>query len=190
MLFRSLADTGNRAVKKYSGGMRRRLDLAVGMILAPRVLFLDEPTTGLAPRGRNEVWDAVRSLVADGATVLLTTQYLDEADQLADQIAVLDAGRVIAAGRPAELKSRIGGDRIEVVVHTAADLPAAAELLHKIALVEPDRDPDRRRLSAPVRDRVAALTDTVRALDAAGVAVEDIALRRPTLDEVFLTLTT
>ena len=184
-----LADTGNRAVKQYSGGMRRRLDLAAGMILAPRVLFLDEPTTGLDPRGRNEVWDAVRSLVADGTTVLLTTQYLDEADQLADQIAVIDAGRVIAAGRPAALKSRIGGDRIEVVVHTAADLPAAAELLHKIALVEPDRDPDQRRLSAPVRDRVAALTDTVRALDAAGVAVEDIALRRPTLDEVFLTLT-
>ena len=185
-----LADTGNRAVKQYSGGMRRRLDLAVGMILAPRVLFLDEPTTGLDPRGRNEVWDAVRSLVADGTTVLLTTQYLDEADQLADQIAVIDAGRVIAAGRPAELKSQIGGDRIEVVVHAAADLPVAAELLHKIALVEPDRDPDRRRLSVPVRDRVAALTDTVRALDDAGVAVEDIALRRPTLDEVFLTLTT
>ena len=184
-----LADTGNRAVKQYSGGMRRRLDLAAGMILAPRVLFLDEPTTGLDPRGRNEVWDAVRSLVADGTTVLLTTQYLDEADQLADQIAVIDAGRVIAASRPAALKSRIGGDRIEVVVHAAADLPAAAELLHKIALVEPDRDPDQRRLSAPVRDRVAALTDTVRALDAAGVAVEDIALRRPTLDEVFLTLT-
>jgi ABC-2 type transport system ATP-binding protein len=184
-----LADTGNRAVKHYSGGMRRRLDLAAGMILAPRVLFLDEPTTGLDPRGRTEVWDAVRSLVAEGTTVLLTTQYLDEADQLADQIAVIDAGRVIAGGTPAELKSRIGGDRIEVVVHTAADLPAAAEILHKVTLTEPERDDDLRRLGAPVRDRVAALTDTVRALDAAGVAVEDIALRRPTLDEVFLTLT-
>jgi ABC-2 type transport system ATP-binding protein len=184
-----LADTGNKAVKQYSGGMRRRLDLAAGLILAPEVLFLDEPTAGLDPHGRNEVWDAVRSLVADGTTVLLTTQYLEEADQLADQIAVIDAGRVIAGGSPAELKSRIGGDRIEVVVHSEADLPTAAELLHKIAEVEPERDVDRRRLSAPVRDRVAALTETVRALDAAGVPVEDIALRRPTLDDVFLTLT-
>jgi ABC-2 type transport system ATP-binding protein len=184
-----LADTGAKAVKQYSGGMRRRLDLAAGMILAPEVLFLDEPTTGLDPRGRNEVWDAVRSLVADGTTVLLTTQYLDEADQLADQIAVIDVGRVIAGGSPAELKSRIGGDRIEVVVHDLADLSAAAELLHKIAEVEPERDVDLRKLSAPVRDRVAALTETVRALDAAGVPVEDIALRRPTLDEVFLALT-
>jgi ABC-2 type transport system ATP-binding protein len=184
-----LADTGNKAVKQYSGGMRRRLDLAAGMILSPEVLFLDEPTTGLDPRGRNEVWDAVRSLVADGTTVLLTTQYLDEADQLADQIAVIDAGRVIAGGSPAELKSRIGGDRIEVVVHDAVDLDTAAELLHKIAAVAPEMDVDLRRLSAPVRDRVAALTETVRVLDAAGVPVEDIALRRPTLDDVFLTLT-
>jgi ABC-2 type transport system ATP-binding protein len=159
------------------------------MILAPEVLFLDEPTTGLDPRGRNEVWDAVRSLVADGTTVLLTTQYLDEADQLADQIAVIDAGRVIAGGSPAELKSRIGGDRIEVVVHDVGDLGAAAELLRKITGAEPERDVDLRRLSAPVRDRVAALTETVRALDAAGLPVEDIALRRPTLDDVFLTLT-
>ncbi|MFC0433701.1 ATP-binding cassette domain-containing protein [Kutzneria buriramensis] len=184
-----LADTGNRAVRHYSGGMRRRLDLAAGMILAPPVLFLDEPTTGLDPRARNEVWDAVRSLVADGTTVLLTTQYLDEADQLADQIAVIDAGRAIAGGSPAELKSRIGGDRLEVVVHDAADLPVAAELLRTIAGAEPERDVDRRRVGAPVRDRVAALTEVVRALDAGGVPVEDIALRRPTLDEVFLTLT-
>jgi ABC-2 type transport system ATP-binding protein len=184
-----LADTGAKAVRLYSGGMRRRLDLAAGMILAPQVLFLDEPTTGLDPRARNEVWDAVRSLVADGTTVLLTTQYLDEADQLADQIVVIDAGRVIAGGSPAELKSRIGGDRLDVVVHTTADLSTAADLLHKVAGSPPERDEDRRRLSAPVRDRVAALTDAVRALDAAGVPVEDIALRRPTLDEVFLTLT-
>ncbi|MEV6609350.1 ATP-binding cassette domain-containing protein [Kutzneria sp. NPDC051319] len=184
-----LADTGNKAVRHYSGGMRRRLDLAAGMILAPKVLFLDEPTTGLDPRGRNEVWDAVRSLAGDGATVLLTTQYLDEADQLADQIAVIDAGRVIAGGSPTELKSRIGGDRVEVVVHDVGDLDTAGELLRKVADAEPERDVDRRRLSAPVRDRVAALTETVRALDTAGVPVEDIALRRPTLDEVFLTLT-
>jgi ABC-2 type transport system ATP-binding protein len=182
-----LADAGDRAVRHYSGGMRRRLDLAVGMILAPRVLFLDEPTTGLDPRARSEVWDAVRSLVDDGATVLLTTQYLDEADQLADQIAVIDAGRVVAGGSPAELKSRIGGDRIEVVVRAAADLPLAADLLHKIAGVPPDTD--LLRLIAPVRDRVTALTDAVRSLDAAGITVEDIALRRPTLDEVFLSLT-
>ncbi|QUQ69246.1 ATP-binding cassette domain-containing protein [Kutzneria sp. CA-103260] len=185
-----LADTGSRPVRRYSGGMRRRLDLAAGMILAPQVLFLDEPTTGLDPRGRNEVWDSVRSLVADGTTVLLTTQYLDEADQLADQIAVIDAGRVIAAGSPADLKSRLGADRLEVVVHSAADLPTAAELMHKIAGTPPDRDDDLRRLSAPVQDRIPALTDTLRALDTAGIGVADIALRRPTLDEVFLTLTT
>jgi ABC-2 type transport system ATP-binding protein len=184
-----LADAGDRAVRHYSGGMRRRLDLAAGMILSPRVLFLDEPTTGLDPRARNEVWDGVRSLVADGTTVLLTTQYLDEADQLADHVAVIDAGRVIAGGSPAELKSRVGGDRLEIVVHDAADLPEASELLHRIARVAPEPDADRRRLSAPVRDRVAVLTEAVRAFDAAGVAVEDIALRRPTLDEVFLTLT-
>jgi len=184
-----LADTGTKAIKQYSGGMRRRLDLAATMILAPQVLFLDEPTTGLDPRGRNEVWSAVRGLVAGGTTVLLTTQYLDEADQLADQISVIDTGRVIAAGTPDQLKSTLGGDRIDVVVHHAEQLPAAAAVVARIAGVEAEVDPDTRRVSAPVQDRVRALTDLVRELGDAGIGAEDIAIRRPTLDEVFLHLT-
>ena len=184
-----LADTGTKAVKQYSGGMRRRLDLAATMILAPQVLFLDEPTTGLDPRGRNEVWSAVRGLVAGGTTVLLTTQYLDEADQLADQISVIDTGRVIAAGTPDQLKSTLGGDRIDVVAHHADQLPAAAAVVARIAGVEAEVDPDTRRVSAPVQDRVRALTDLVRELGDAGIGAEDIAIRRPTLDEVFLHLT-
>ena len=184
-----LADTGGKPVRQYSGGMRRRLDLAAGLILAPRVLFLDEPTTGLDPRGRNEVWEAIRALAAGGTTVLLTTQYLDEADQLAGAIAVIDAGRVIAAGTPDQLKSTIGGDRIDVVVHGAGELPAATAVVARVAGVAPDVDPDTRRVSAPVRSRTGALTDLVRALDGAGITPEDVALRRPTLDEVFLRLT-
>ena len=184
-----LADTGAKPVKQYSGGMRRRLDLAASLILAPPVLFLDEPTTGLDPRGRNEVWEAVRSLVAGGTTVLLTTQYLDEADQLADRISVIDHGRVIAEGTPDELKSELGGDRIDVVAHRADQLAAVAAAVGAQSGAEPEVDPDTRRVSAPVRDRVAALTGVARALDGTGVAVEDIALRRPTLDEVFLHLT-
>jgi ABC-2 type transport system ATP-binding protein len=184
-----LAGTGAKPVKQYSGGMRRRLDLAASLLLAPPVLFLDEPTTGLDPRGRNEVWAAVRALVATGTTVLLTTQYLDEADQLADRISVIDQGRVIAEGSPSELKSRLGGDRIDVVASRADELAATAATVGRVAGAEPEVDPDSRRVSAPVRDRVAALTETARELDAAGIAVEDIALRRPTLDEVFLHLT-
>ncbi|MFF9778160.1 ATP-binding cassette domain-containing protein [Streptomyces sp. NPDC013978] len=189
-----LADTGTKQVKDYSGGMRRRLDLAASLILAPRVLFLDEPTTGLDPRSRNEVWAAVRSLVADGTTVLLTTQYLDEADQLADRISVIASpagagGRVIAEGTPDELKSAIGGDRIDVTVRNSADLAAAAEVLTRITGRDSDTDQESRRVGAPVQDRVAALTETVRALGEAGVVAEDIQLRRPTLDEVFLHLT-
>ncbi|MBU8860839.1 MULTISPECIES: ATP-binding cassette domain-containing protein [unclassified Micromonospora] len=184
-----LADAGGRPVRTYSGGMRRRLDLAAGMILAPSVLFLDEPTTALDPRGRNEVWEAVRDLVRGGTTVLLTTQYLDEADQLADRVCVLDAGRVIAEGTPDALKSRLGGDRIELVVHDAADLATAAGRLRAVARAEPAVDPDRRAVSAQVGDRAGALTEVLRALDADGVGVADVALRRPTLDEVFLQLT-
>jgi ABC-2 type transport system ATP-binding protein len=184
-----LAGTGAKPVKQYSGGMRRRLDLAASLILAPPVLFLDEPTTGLDPRGRSEVWEAVRGLVAAGTTVLLTTQYLDEADQLADRISVIDRGRVIAEGSPDELKSRLGGDRIDVVASRADQLAATAAALARLAGAEPEVDPDTRRVSAPVRDRVAALTAAAQALEATGVAVEDIALRRPTLDEVFLHLT-
>ncbi|MGY3519989.1 ATP-binding cassette domain-containing protein [Micromonospora sp. PTRAS2] len=184
-----LADAGGRPVKAYSGGMRRRLDLAAGMILAPAVLFLDEPTTGLDPRSRNEVWEAVRELVRAGTTVLLTTQYLDEADRLADRISVLDGGRVIAEGTPDDLKARLGGDRIDLVVRDAADLAAAGAQLGRVTGGEPEVDPDRRLVSARVEHRAGALTEVLRALDAVGVAVEDVALRRPTLDEVFLHLT-
>jgi len=184
-----IADTGTKAVKQFSGGMRRRLDLAASLILAPRVLFLDEPTTGLDPRGRNEIWEALRVLVRQGTTVLLTTQYLDEADQLADQISVVDNGRVIAEGTPATLKSRLGGDRLDVVLHDTADLPDAARVVGRVAGGEPETDVDARRVSAEVADPLAALADTVHALRAAGLSVEDVALRRPTLDEVFLHLT-
>ncbi len=184
-----LAETGHKPVKQYSGGMRRRLDLATSLILAPEVLFLDEPTTGLDPRGRNEVWASIRALVAGGTTVVLTTQYLDEADQLADRICVIDAGRVIAEGTPDELKSRIGGDRVDVVVHDARDLPAAAAIVERAAGSPPEIQPDLRRVSAPVRDRMAAMSEIFGALHAAGLSAEDLAVRRPTLDEVFMELT-
>ena len=184
-----LADTGKKPVKRYSGGMRRRLDLAASLILAPAVLFLDEPTTGLDPRGRNEVWQAVRNLVAGGTTVLLTTQYLDEADQLSDQICVVDSGRVIADGTPEELKSTIGGDRLDVVVRDPADLAVAAAAVGEAAGNPVEVDTEAWRVTARVTNRTAALTDVVRAIDAAGVVPHDIGLRRPTLDEVFLQLT-
>ncbi|MEV3932120.1 MULTISPECIES: ATP-binding cassette domain-containing protein [unclassified Streptomyces] len=180
-----LADTGRTAVKRYSGGMRRRLDLAASLITDPEVLFLDEPTTGLDPRGRAEVWSAVRSLAAGGTTVLLTTQYLEEADQLADRISVIDGGRVIAEGTADRLKARVGGDRIDVVVRDAGRLGEAAALFGEGVIT----DADRRLLRAPAPDRMAALTRTVRALEEAGIEAEDIAVRRPTLDEVFLSLT-
>jgi ABC-2 type transport system ATP-binding protein len=184
-----LADAANRVARTYSGGMRRRLDLAAGLILAPAVLFLDEPTTGLDPRSRNQVWDSVRQLTADGTAVLLTTQYLDEADQLADRIAVIDTGRLIASGTPAELKTRIGGDRLEVVLTDGAALPAAAAALYAVTGCEPQVEPAARRVSAPVTGGSAALVAAVRELDRAGVRTDDIALRRPTLDDVFLRLT-
>lgn len=185
-----LLDTGRKAVKQYSGGMRRRLDLAASLITDPEVLFLDEPTTGLDPRGRAEVWSAVRSLVGGGTTVLLTTQYLEEADQLAGRISLVDSGRVIAEGTPDELKARIGGDRIDVVLRDADRLADGARVLAEAAGPSTvSTDVDRRLLSAPVKDRMAALTETVRALHAEGIEAEDIALRGPTLDEVFLRLT-
>ncbi|MEJ8670505.1 ATP-binding cassette domain-containing protein [Streptomyces sp. MS1.AVA.1] len=183
-----LADTGRKPVKQYSGGMRRRLDLAASLITDPEVLFLDEPTTGLDPRGRVEVWSAVRSLVGGGTTVLLTTQYLEEADQLADRISVVDAGRVIADGTADQLKALTGGDRIDVVLRDAGQLGAAVVLL-PVPKDDVSVDPDRRLLSAPVTDRMAALSGVVRALEEAGIEAEDVALRRPTLDEVFLHLT-
>ncbi|MEV6079051.1 ATP-binding cassette domain-containing protein [Streptomyces sp. NPDC052069] len=181
-----LAGTGRKAVRQYSGGMRRRLDLAASLITDPEVLFLDEPTTGLDPRGRAEVWEAVRSLVGGGTTVLLTTQYLEEADQLADRISVIDHGRVAAEGTADGLKALVGGDRIDVTLRDASRLGEAAVLLGGTDLRV---DEDRRLLSAPAPDRMATLTRTVRALEEAGIEAEDIAVRRPTLDEVFLSLT-
>ncbi|MDQ0776415.1 ABC-2 type transport system ATP-binding protein [Streptomyces aurantiacus] len=183
-----LADTGRKAVKRYSGGMRRRLDLAASLITEPEVLFLDEPTTGLDPRGRAEVWAAVRSLVGGGTTVLLTTQYLEEADQLAHRISLVDRGRVVADGTANELKALAGGDRIDVVLRDGGQLGAAVALL-PLSGAEVSVDVDRRLLSAPVTDRMKALAGVVRALEEAGVEAEDVALRRPTLDEVFLRLT-
>ncbi|MDN5856115.1 MAG: ATP-binding cassette domain-containing protein, partial [Actinomycetia bacterium] len=184
-----LADTGDRSVKKFSGGMRRRLDLAASMVLRPDVLFLDEPTTGLDPRGRNEIWAGVRELVALGTTVLLTTQYLDEADQLADRIAVMQAGKVIVDGTANELKTKAGGDHLEVVVRDEAELDQAragvAEAIGADAAVRAET----RTVSAPVADRVRALDATLRRLDELSIAIDDIGIRRPTLDDVFLTVT-
>ncbi|MEU3018809.1 ATP-binding cassette domain-containing protein [Nocardiopsis sp. NPDC007018] len=182
-----LTGTGKRPVSTYSGGMRRRLDLAAGMVLSPAVLFLDEPTVGLDPRGRDEVWTAVRGLVATGTSVLLTTQYLEEADQLAHRVSVIDTGRVIAEGTPSELKSRIGGDRIDVVLRDEHVLSEAAELVERATGHTVRTIPEERRLSTEVDDRAASLTRAVRALDE--VAVADVVLRSPTLDEVFLHLT-
>ncbi|MGW8569324.1 ATP-binding cassette domain-containing protein [Streptomyces niveus] len=184
-----LVEAGDKGVSGYSGGMRRRLDLAASMILAPRVLFLDEPTTGLDPRGRGEVWDAVRALVAGGTTVLLTTQYLDEADKLASHITVMDRGRAIADDTPAALKNTVGGDLIEVVVHEASELAAVTEVIARVAGSVPGTDTEARRVHAPVSDRVTALTEVARELRDRGIAVEDIGLRRPSLDDVFLRLT-
>nr|BBH86978.1 daunorubicin resistance protein DrrA family ABC transporter ATP-binding protein [Thermosporothrix sp. COM3] len=184
-----LIGAADKSVRHYSGGMRRRLDLAASLIIAPQVLFLDEPTTGLDPRSRNEVWTAIRSLVADGTSVLLTTQYLEEADQLADSIAVIEGGRIIAEGTPDQLKARLGGDRIQVVLHRAEELPAAESIIRRVTAAEVTVDEDRRQLSALVQQRVVALTEVARALADAEIEAEDIALRRPTLDEVFLHLT-
>ena len=186
----SLAEAADKQVRGFSGGMRRRLDLAASMILAPQVLFLDEPTTGLDPRGRSEVWDAVRALAAGGTTVLLTTHYLDEADRLSDRIAVVDQGRNITDDTPAGLKRAVGGDRLEVVVSDPGDLPQTVKTMARVTRgVGPERDEEALRVHTPVADGVAALTAVARELEERGVAVVDIGLRRPTLDEVFLRLT-
>ncbi|AXK33360.1 ATP-binding cassette domain-containing protein [Streptomyces armeniacus] len=177
----------DRLVSTYSGGMRRRLDLITSLIIAPKVLFLDEPTTGLDPHSRSEIWATVRELVAEGTTVLLTTQYLDEADQLADDIAVVDHGRIIASGSPDELKALIG-DRLDVVLEDPSGLERAAKLLAEFAGTGEPKVADE-RISLPIVGRAVTLVDVVRELDRAGAAAADVALRRPTLDEVFLHLT-
>ncbi|MFE2435001.1 ATP-binding cassette domain-containing protein, partial [Streptomyces sp. NPDC059409] len=184
-----LTDAADRGVGKYSGGMRRRLDLAASIILAPAVLFLDEPTTGLDPRSRGEVWDSVRALVASGTTVLLTTQYLEEADKLASRITVIDRGRAIADDTPDGLKDLVGGDRIEVVVADRAEIPGVVKTVARVCRGEPEVEDEALRVHAPVTDRVSALTEVARTLQDEGVAVEDIGLRRPSLDDVFLRLT-
>ncbi|MGW1953858.1 ATP-binding cassette domain-containing protein [Streptomyces sp. NPDC001920] len=184
-----LTDAADKGVGQYSGGMRRRLDLAASMILAPAVLFLDEPTTGLDPRSRGEVWESVRALVAGGTTVLLTTQYLEEADKLASHITVIDQGRAIADDTPDGLKNLVGGDRIEVVVAERADIARVVKVVARVSDGEPEADEAESRVHAPVTDRVSALTEVARTLQDEGVPVEDIGLRRPSLDDVFLRLT-
>jgi ABC-2 type transport system ATP-binding protein len=182
-----LASAGDRLVKTWSGGMRRRLDLVATFIVAPPVLFLDEPTTGLDPRARSEIWSTIRDLADAGTTVLLTTQYMEEADQLADDLVIIDAGRAVATGSPDTLKNRIGV-YADVVAATAADLTATATVLGGWTGTEPAIDPDRRLVSIRI-DPAATVPDIVRRLDTAGVGVQDVGIRRPTLDEVFLQLT-
>lgn len=185
-----LTDAADRPAKTYSGGMRRRLDLAASLVAKPEILFLDEPTTGLDPRSRLELWDVIENLVADGTTVLLTTQYLEEADQLAEEIVVIDKGKVIAKGTSEVLKDSVGGDRVEIVVKDPTALPAAAAALAALGgAAEPTIEEVDRRVTVPVSGGSTVLVDVVRGLDAAGVELEDLSLRRPTLDDVFLSLT-
>jgi ABC-2 type transport system ATP-binding protein len=184
-----LAEAGDRLVRTYSGGMRRRLDLGASLVGAPRLLLLDEPTTGLDPRSRIELWDAIRTLVGQGTDVLLTTQYLDEADNLASHIVIIDHGRVVAAGTPSELKRRIGGKVIEVHVRHERDLAPVARVLGRFDHGEARTDRATRQVSISVESGGPVFMDALRAVEDAGLDVEDVALRQPKLDEVFLTLT-
>jgi ABC-2 type transport system ATP-binding protein len=185
-----LGDAADRLVRTYSGGMRRRLDLGASLVGAPRLLLLDEPTTGLDPRSRIELWDAIRALVEQGTDVLLTTQYLDEADHLAGRVVIIDHGRVVADGTPRQLKQRTGRSVIEVHVRTAAELPRVVAALARLDHGEVAVEESTRRVSVPVEAGADRLRDALDSLQAAGAEVEDVALRPPTLDEVFLALTT
>ncbi|MBC6446814.1 ATP-binding cassette domain-containing protein [Actinokineospora xionganensis] len=184
-----LKDAAERPAKTYSGGMRRRLDLAGALVAEPTVVVLDEPTTGLDPRGRLDTWEVIGELVADGATVLLTTQYLEEADQLADNILVIDHGKVIAGGTPDQLKNGVGGERIEVVVGEAGEVEKARQILFSLGSGEPTVDDHQRRVSVKVDTGPKALVEALRRLDQEGISILDVALHRPTLDDVFLSLT-
>ncbi len=183
-----LTDAGKRPIKTYSGGMRRRLDLAASLIVKPKVLFLDEPTTGLDPRGRQEMWGVIQELVKGGVTLLLTTQYLEEADQLADEIAVIDTGKVIARGTSDALKKQVGGERLEVVVESQ-HVAKTMQIVEAISGVKPALDEGLRQISAPVSTGSRALFEVLKSLDDAGIHALDVGLKRPSLDDVFLSLT-
>ena len=184
----NLTDAAKRPIKTYSGGMRRRLDLAASLIVHPKILFLDEPTTGLDPRGRKEMWGVIKGLVEEGTTLLLTTQYLEEADQLADEIVVVDHGKVIARGTADSLKREIGGERLEVVVELT-DLAKCKEIITKVASGKLNVEEDLGRVSAPVSTGTRALIDAARQLDENSIHPLDIGLKRPSLDDVFISLT-
>lgn len=184
-----LVEAGDRVVKGFSGGMRRRIDLAGALVVNPPVLFLDEPTTGLDPRSRLALWDVIKKLVSDGTTVLLTTQYLEEADQLADNIAVIDEGKVIAQGTSDELKLMVGGQRVEITVHDVADVAAASQVLARFVTGEISSGADDRTLVGPVENAAKTLQAVLKALADAGIELNDAGMRRPTLDDVFLQLT-
>lgn len=184
-----LEDAASRPAKTYSGGMRRRLDLAGALVARPPVIFLDEPTTGLDPRSRGDMWEVISGLVRDGTTVLLTTQYLEEADLLADDIIVVDRGKIIAQGTADQLKDQVGGERLEVTVADAARIADAATLLARVAIGPVESDDHTRRITAPISAGTSALIEVVRELDHARIEVQDIGIRRPTLDDAFLTLT-
>ncbi len=185
----NLIEDGDRPVKGYSGGMRRKLDLGASLVGAPKLLLLDEPTTGLDPRTRMDLWESIRSLVSGGTNVLLTTQYLEEADQLADHIVIIDHGRSIATGTPTELKSKAGQDVIEIRVRHGGDLSTVAQILAPLGTEPPHLDVPARRAAVPVQDGTSRLADAVRTIAERGIELDDIGLRRPTLDEVFLALT-
>jgi ABC-2 type transport system ATP-binding protein len=184
----SLTDAARRPIKTFSGGMRRRLDLAASLIIRPKVLFLDEPTTGLDPRGRMEMWGVIEGLVKEGVTLLLTTQYLDEADQLADDIAVIDRGQVIARGTSDQLKSQVGGERLEIVV-AESDISSAQEIINRVTHSASAVDVGLRKISAPVADGSQSLIEVIREFDTAKIHPLDLALKRPSLDDVFMSLT-
>lgn len=184
-----LSDAGRRQVKTYSGGMRRRLDLAASLVGNPKILFLDEPTTGLDPKSRIDLWGEIEKLVRGGMTLLLTTQYMEEADRLADTIVVIDRGQIIAKGTARELKSRVGGEVLELHVASGDNIKLAAQMLARLGREAPKVNPDLGQITLPVLGGAKILADAIRSLDTVGVGIEDIVLRHPTMDDVFLALT-